>query len=145
MRIVSILALLAWGLPLHAQSWEELRSLKPGDRVNVLDSAGREHKGVFRTVSADAISLRTNTSEEAIERSRVRRVQVRSNSRRLRNVLIGVGIGVAAGVTLDQTLGARLRNEGNQSGRPATYIAPIGLLAGVGAARSANRTVYRAR
>jgi hypothetical protein len=142
-----LLALLTCAIPLPAQSWDALSSLKPGETVKILDSARREQKGSFRTVSADAISIATGTREVAIERTRVRRVQVKSSSRRGRNVLIGVAVGLAVGLVADQTIGAYLRNESGESSgtRALTYIAPIGLFGGIGAAAAGYRTVYRAR
>ena len=128
-----------------AQSWEDLRSLKPGDSIKVMDTGRREQKGAFAALSADAISLRTGNREVSIERTRVRRVQIRSGSRRARNAAIGAAVGVAIGVTVDQTLGAYLRNESNGSGRPVTYIAPIALFGGLAAAFPGYRTLYRAR
>lgn len=139
------LAFLLCGCSVYAQSWDELRGLSAGERVRVLDTTGREHKGAFTAVTADAISVQTGKSEVAIEKARVRRVQVRSGARRVRNAVIGAAIGVAIGVTVDQTLGVRLRNESDKSGRPVTYLAPIGLFGGIGAAIPAYRTVYRVR
>jgi preprotein translocase subunit SecD len=65
----------------------------------------------------------------------------------VRNILIGAGIGLAVGVAVDQTVGTYFRNEqGNNGGaRAVTYIAPIALFAGIGAALSPYRTIYRAR
>jgi hypothetical protein len=142
-----LMAFLCCAIPLAAQSWDALSSLKPGESIKVLDTAGHEQKGSFRAVSAAAISIATGKSEVAVERARVRRVQVKSSSRRARNVLIGVAIGVAAGLVADQTLGVYLRNEVSESGgaRALTYIAPIGLFGGIGAAGSSYRTVYRTR
>ncbi|HEY2016559.1 MAG TPA: hypothetical protein VGH38_23810 [Bryobacteraceae bacterium] len=140
-----IFAIFAFSLPLCAQSWDELHSLVPGDRINVLDTTGKELKGTFRAVSADAITVASGQSETAIERLRVRRVQVRSSSRRVRNAVIGVAIGLAIGVAVDQTLGTYLRNESGDSGRAATYAAPIALFGGVGALLPPYRTVYRLR
>src|SRR5260370_853168 len=121
-----VVALLSCMIPLAAQSWDALSGLKPGEGVKVLDTAGREQKGSFRTVSADSITIATGKTEVAIERSRVHRVQVKSASRRVRNVLIGVAIGAAIGLIADQTLGAYFRNETGESGgaRALTYIAP---------------------
>jgi hypothetical protein len=134
----------AFAVPLRAQSWDELRGIKPGDRISVTDTAGRELKGTFTSVSSEALSLPTGNNEVAIERARVRRVRIRSNSRRVRNAVIGAAIGVAIGVTVDQTLGTRLRNEAGESGRAITYITPIGVFGAIGAALPANRTIYRA-
>ena len=142
-RILVVLGLCAWGLTLSAQSWDELRGLKAGDQIKVLDTGGREYKGAFRSVSNDAISLDTGKNEAAIERPRVRRVEVRSGSRRARNAVIGAAVGLAIGVLVDQTLGAYLRNETGESGRAVTYVAPIALFGGLGAAFPAYKTLYR--
>src|SRR5690348_1641270 len=124
-----LLALLSCAIPLWAQSWDNLTSLKPGDSVKVLDTAGHEQKGSFKAASAQAISIASRHGEVAIERSRVRRVQIKSSSRRGRNAVIGVAIGLALGLVVDQTLGAYFRNEAGESDgvRALTYIAPIGL------------------
>ena len=134
----------ALSLSLSAQSWDSLRSLKSGDPIKILDTSGQESKGAFRAVTDGAITLATGKSETSVERPRVRRVQVRSGSRRVRNAVIGAAIGLAIGVTVDQTLGAYLRNETGDSGRAVTYAVPIGLFGGIGAALPGYRTVYRA-
>jgi hypothetical protein len=140
------LAVIACGLPLQAQSWEALGSLKPGDRVRILDVAGLDHNGSFVEVASGAITVRSGNGDVNVERARVRRVAVRSGSRRLRNAVIGAGIGLAIGLVVDNTLGVRLRNEGQESSgaRAATYIGPIALFGGLLAARPAYQTIYRA-
>ena len=126
---------------LGADSWEVVKGLRPGDKVKVEDASGKEHKGSVSAVSDEAISLGT----VSVERAKVKRVQLHSSSRRARNIAIGAGIGVAIGVTVDQTLGVRLRNEGNSTGRAAMYLVPIGLFGGLGAAISPYRTVYHVK
>jgi hypothetical protein len=142
-----LLLLLVPLLQLAAQSWEALSPLRPGDKIRVLEIAGAEHKGAFSSFTAQAITLRTGSGELSVERSRVRRIQVRGSSRRIRNLAIGAAIGVAVGVTVDQTLGAYLRNEAGESTgtRAVTYVAPIALFGGIAAAFPAYRTVYRVR
>ena len=144
-RPLAVLCLLGCAIPLPAQSWEELRGLRTGDRVLVLDSAGRQHKGAFASVTDDAISFTSGKSLVSVEKTRVRRVKTPSGSRRLRNALIGIGIGVAIGVTTDQTLGTLFRNEAGESSgaRALTYIAPIGIFGGIAAALPAYKTIYR--
>ncbi len=79
----------------------------------------REFKGTLTSVSDSAIAIReSNGGEVSIERARVRRVELRSGSRRVRNALIGAGVGLAVGATVDLTLGVRLRNEGSGASRP---------------------------
>jgi len=130
----------------YAQYWDSLHDLKPGDPIVVMDTDGNDHKGLFRAYTADTIRLDTGKGEQAITRARVRRVQVRTSSRRLRNLLIGAGIGVAVGLTIDHTLGTYFRNEAGESAgaRALTYVAPIAVFSGIGAALPGYRTVYRA-
>lgn len=146
-RIIPVLVLLLSGLSLRAQPWDTLRELKPGDRIKAVDTAGETHTGAFVAFSDAAISLRTGAGEVAVERARIRRIQVRSGSRRGRNALIGAAIGAAIGASVDQTLGAYFRNEsGDLAGaRVITYVAPIAIFGGLGAAFPGYRTVYRTR
>jgi hypothetical protein len=129
-----------------AQSWETLQRLKPGDRVKVQETGGQEHSGTLRAVSADAITLAGAKGNVAIEKARVRRVKVRAGSRRVRNLLIGAAVGVAVGAVVDNTLGTYFRNEiGEPTGaRALTYIVPIAIFGGIGAAFAGYRTVYQA-
>jgi hypothetical protein len=140
-----LLAFVACVVPLWAQPWDTLRGLKTGESVRVTDTAGQQYRGSFSAVSGDSLTIRTGDGEHSLEMAKVRLVKVRSTSRRIRNLLIGIGIGVATGVAVDQTLGAYMRNETGDSGRPLMYLAPIGLFGGIGGAIPAYRTVYRVR
>jgi hypothetical protein len=139
--------LLGCAISLHAQTWETLRGLRAGDRVYVLDSAGKQHKGTFSSLSDEALSISAGKTQVSIERARVRRVDIPSSSRRIRNALIGAGVGFAVGLATDLTLGAYLRNESGESGgaRALTYILPIALVGGVAAAVPGHKTIYRSR
>ena len=129
-----------------SQSWDSLQGLKPGDPILVQDSNGNDHKGQFRAYTAETLRLNTGKGEQAFERTRVHRVKLRAGSRRLRNVLIGAGIGVAVGVTVDHTVGTYLRNEAGESSgaRALSYVAPIAIFSAIGAALPSYRTIYRA-
>lgn len=120
--------------------------LSTGEQINVVDVNGGAHRGLLTAVSEDSISLQSGSKPFTVERARVRRVQVRSGARRLRNALIGAGIGFAIGLTVDQTFGKFLRNESSgDGGRGLTYATSIGVLGGIGAAMPGYRTVYRSR
>jgi hypothetical protein len=143
-RASHVLILFLACAPLGAQSWEALRGVQ-GQRVKVLETGGGERKGICETVSGESITLQTGNQRMVIERAKVRRVQVGSGARRVRNIVIGAAIGVAVAVTVDQTVGTYLRNETGDSGRGITYAAPIVVFGGIGAALPGYRTVYRAR
>jgi hypothetical protein len=147
-RIVVFASMLLIGfVRLEAQSWDSVSRLQAGTQVWVQDSKGQDHRGRISSVSADAISIETGHGQEAIERVQVRRVEVRAPSHRLRNGLIGAGIGLAVGLLTDNTLGAYLRNESGESSgtRAVTYIAPIGVFGAIGAAFPAQRTIYKSK
>lgn len=130
---------------IDAQSWDVVRRLQPGDRVRVEESGGSEHKGAVTTVTADSIAIAAGKNQISLDRSRVRRVEVKQSNRRVRNLAIGAGIGLAVGVAADQTLGRYLRNEVGDSGRPLFYVVPIGLFGGIGAALAPYKTIYRVK
>ena len=130
---------------IDAQSWDAVRALRPGDRVKVEESGGPERKGRVSAITADSIAIASGKNQLSFDRARVRRIQVKSSNRRLRNLGIGAGIGLALGVLADQTLGAYLRNEYTDSGRPLFYVVPIGLFGGIGAALSPYKTISRVK
>jgi hypothetical protein len=143
-----ILAVLAAAvLPASGQSWERLRELQPGQMIKVKLDDGQQRTGTFRSISGERLTFADRKGEISIERAKIRRVQVRSGERRIRNLLIGAGIGAAIGVVTDNTLGAYLRNESGESSgaRAATYLAPIGIVGGIAAAAPAYRTIYQAK
>jgi hypothetical protein len=133
-------AFFACFLPVFAQNWATVQGLGAGSRVKVREVGGVEHRGTVTAVTPDSISLGT----VSLERTKVDRVQVHTRSRRPRNIAIGAAIGLAVAVTIDQTLGTRLRNEGGGGGRAITYIAPIGLFGALGAFIQPYKTIYRA-
>lgn len=139
-RAVFLMTLLA-GAGWCASSWESLQNLR-GQHVKVAEITGEEQKGVCDSITPEAITVNTGKGSVSIERAKVRRIQVSSGMRRLRNFAIGAAIGLAVGVVVDQTLGTYLRNETGDSGRAVTYAAPIGLFGGIGALQSGYRTVY---
>ncbi len=130
-----------------SHDWGKLSELRTGDRIQVIQTDGREQVGNFAAATADALTVTSGSAQTRVERVQVRKVVVLSRSKRLRNTLIGAGIGFAVGLTLDQTLGAYLNNEvGYSAGaRTLVYLAPIGLFGGIGAAIGGHPTIYQAR
>src|SRR6185503_13270468 len=116
------------------KTWDRLANLRAGDQLEVVTAAGAG-KGAFVSSSTESLTIRDSAGERKFPRAEIVRVTARSQSRRLRNLLIGVGAGVAIGLITDQTLGTRIRNE--NSSDPVLsllWVVPIGIGAGVGAA-----------
>ena len=112
-------------------AWDTLASIDQGHRIRIETSA-KKYTGSFGA-SVDSIRLNAGDGEISIARSEVVRVYLQSRSSRLRNTLIGAGIGTALGVTAYSTLGRLLRNEGGQHTEASLLVSPIAIGAAVGA------------
>ena len=145
MRLL-LIALASVGLVLAApvsKTWESLVQVKPGTLIEVVTSDHAE-KGEFVSSSTESLTIKTRGGEQRFLRPEVVRVVSRSQPRRKRNVLIGVGVGAAISLITDQTLGAYLRNESNPaSARPLIWTVPIALCGGIGAAFPSYTVIYR--
>lgn len=126
-----------------AKTWESLGSLNAGTSIEVVTKA-RVEKGEFVSSSADSLTIHTKLGEQKFPRQDVLRVMAHAHSRRVRNILIGAGIGAAVGLVTDQTLGTYLRNESNPPGaRVVIWTLPIALGGGIGAALPSHSVIYR--
>jgi hypothetical protein len=126
-----------------SKTWESLGKLDPGAPIEVATS-DRVEKGEFVSSSTESLTIHTHSGEQRFLRKEVVRVVSRRQSRRMRNVLIGVGVGAAIGLVTDQTLGAYLRNESSPaSARPLIWTLPIALGGGIGAAFPSYPVIYR--
>lgn len=142
-RIIALI-LLAVSAAGADTNWEALRALKTGERVVIVDSKMRKHQGKLTHWDENAIQVDTETGPVSVERANVARVSTAERSHRMRNMLIGAGVGVAAGIALDATVGERFRNEGSlESARALFYVAPAAAGVALGAIPSPV-TVYRA-
>jgi len=126
-----------------SKTWESLGQLKAGVPIEVVT---RDHaeKGEFVSSSTESLTIHMRHGEQRFSRPEVVRIVSRKESRRMRNALIGVGVGAAIGLITDQTLGAYLRNESNPaSARPLIWTLPIAVGAGIGAAFPSYPVIYR--
>lgn len=131
------------------QTWTNLSSLNPGQKIQIVDTNSKKHSATFTSVSDAAISFRDSAGEQSIPRQDIRSVKLTANKHRLRNTLIfaAVGAGVGAGIGA-----ATHKSCSSQSfcldvgGRalPAGIGAVIGGLGGavVGAVLPSHSTVY---
>jgi|SRR6185312_13777347 len=124
-------------------TWESLSQLKSGASVEVI-TRDRAEKGEYLSSSSESLSIRTPNGEQKFLRPDVVRVISRRPLRRLRNMLIGGGIGVAIAAVTDATLGTRLRNESNpENARLLIWSIPIAGGAAIGALRSGHKVIYQ--
>jgi hypothetical protein len=126
-------------------TWDSLKQLRPGQKIEVVDTSMKSLRGPFVAVSEEALTLQVGKSQESVERAKVVRVSVRDTSHRTRNMLLGAGIlgGIAVAATAVPLVANS--NEGNGCG---ACVAAIAAGFGGGAAIGAipgSRTVYRVK
>lgn len=142
LRIIGLITLAT--LCSAADSWDDVRTIKAGEKVRVVERSMRSRTGEFVRVDATGITFTVDGQESTVEQAEVARVAVHRPARRLRNALIGAAVGVGLGVAIDQSLGERLRNEGSEQ-RALIYVGSIGAGAGIGAAVGTWSNLYRQR
>jgi len=127
-------------------SWDNLRLLRPGQKIDVVNMQMKTVTGKFVAFTGDAISLAVGSDQVSVSRATVASVKNRAASHRKRNTLLGLAIGAGAGAVI----GAAVLNS-SESGEElfgVMVVTPIaaGIGAGAGAALPPGHvTVYRAQ
>lgn len=129
-----------------ATGWDRLSDLHAGDRITVVRQDGTRQRGEFASVTPASLAIRTGSGDQTIQRRDITRVHSNGKSKALRNMAIGAGAGVAASVTTDRTLGARLYNEGgyDNSAKALVWILPAAIGATIGFLSGRNPVIYKA-
>jgi hypothetical protein len=81
-------------------SWTALSVLSPGQNIQVIDTASKKHTGLFASTTESAITLTEPSGAQTIQKQDIRSVKLMKNTHRLRNTLIGAGIGAGAGAAI---------------------------------------------
>ena len=124
-------------------SWDNLRRLGVGEKIEVVDMKLKSFRGTFVSFSPEAISLRVGSDEVAVQRADVLRVTSRERTRRGRNALIGLAIGAAGGLATG--LGIMEREPGYAGAVAGTTILGAVVGAGLGAPFPGYQTIYRVK
>jgi len=131
------------------ESWDNLKQLQVGQKIEVVDMNLKSVKGTFTSFSGEAISLQTKQDQVTVARADVLRVSDREHSKRLRNALLGGAIGAGIGLAAEEVGTRRAQPISKYRGEYRAIgliLVPIGAGAGVGlgAACPSFRTIYRA-
>jgi hypothetical protein len=152
-KFALIAILLGVSLPSRAQttqnSWEVLNTLHSGQRIEIVETNLKKHKGTFSTVTDEAIQLRESGGEVGIKKENVMRVTLLDKSHRLRNVLVlgavgaGAGAGIGAASTRCSSSGGGFCKLDRAMAIGLGGVLGLGAGAGIGAAIPSHPTVYR--
>jgi hypothetical protein len=150
---LSMVLVLVLGLPaaLCAQknqgSWSDLRGLKVGQGIVVIESSMKHHDGEFVSVTDEGLTLQEKGSDVSVKREDVVRVSTASGARRGEHAVIGLVVGGLAGAGIGAAAGSRSNGwAGLEEGVGALVGVAIGATSGaiVGAVIPAHTTIYRA-
>jgi len=126
-------------------SWDNLRQVRMGQKIEVVDLKLKPLQGQFVSYSEQAILLRVGQDQISIQRADVVSVKNQEGARRARNAWLGLGIGAAGGAAVGAIRGKTYHEEGETAVFMLAWT-PIGagIGAGVGAALPARQaTIYR--
>jgi len=123
-------------------SWDSLKQLRVGEKIEVVDMKLKSLKGTFVSYSEEALTLRVRKDDVSLPRVDIHRVGFKGGKRG-RNTLIGLatGAGLGAGVG---ALGGKLYGEYVASFTVLGTLLGAGAGTAVGAAFPEYTTVYRA-
>jgi hypothetical protein len=85
-------------------SWEDLRQLKPGEKIQVIQKDLKSRTGSFVCFSDDSVSLKAPNGDKNVSRIGVLRVS-RHGGKRLRKALIGAAAAGGAGAEIGAAAG----------------------------------------
>jgi hypothetical protein len=132
-------------------SWSDLRGLRVGQGIEVIEISMKHHAGEFISVSDEMLTLQEKGSDVSVKREDVVRVSTASGARRGEHVVIGLVVGAAIGagigaIAADRSTGSGWFAWGAQPGIGALVGIVIGAPTGaaVGAVIPAHTTIYRA-
>ena len=138
LRVLAILLVLA-SRALCQNSWNAVEQLKQDQRLRIFTASTESVRGRLISATGQGVTLSVKRNAVTWRRDEISRVTAPSGLRRLRNTLIGLGIGAG--------LGAAVAYAGFGD---APKLAPLmtasvicGAGAAIGAVVPADRTVYR--
>lgn len=88
-----------------AAKWEGLKTLTSGIEVRVASANAKPTQGALESVTDSALVLKQAGGPISFDRAQIRSVSVKGKERRVRNALIGLGVGTALGVGIGYGVG----------------------------------------
>jgi hypothetical protein len=82
---------------INKADWNNLSQLWQDQEIRIKQKDAKTIRGTFRSFSDEAIVLMLTSGDQTISRANVRRISIKRNGHRGRNVLVGASIGAGAG------------------------------------------------
>ena len=114
--------------PLRAakSDWNNLNDLKPGQQIRVVLNGAKTYEGPFKALDHDGIILGRAAGGQTFARRDVLRIYSKSKNHRVRNLVIGAGIGATlAAIAVKVNSSSIFENTGT---RDIGWICPVGVV-----------------
>ena len=119
------------------ESWDNLRTLQVGEKIQVVDQKLKSQDGRFRSVSDEAITFQADQDEVSVQRADVLRVSSRKGMGRGKHALIGLAVGAGVGAIVG------CADSNPEPGEQCLWMVPFALAAG-GVGANSGVTSYEA-
>jgi hypothetical protein len=125
-----------------ASQWDNVKTLAPGTQIRIADGAStpgapqqgapQQVQGTLESVTDSELVIVGGSGTQSFPRAQIAGVSVKKNGHRLRNALIGLGVGTAAGAVIGFGIGhANCGNAGGWCGLNEIWGAGIGGIGGL--------------
>ncbi len=143
----------------RSSSWDNLKSLTPGQEIRVVMNNFKSYQGGFESLSDDGITLRQAAGEQTLARKDILRVsqkigQDHGARNALAGAVVGAGAGLVTGLIANHVIWSHVNcDEGPECSPPpnphwSIILTPVGFLAGAALSAAvpthAWRDLYRA-
>ena len=114
-------------------TWDNLKTLSPGQEIRVVLNGAKSYEGEFQSLSDNGITLRQPGGDQTLGRQDVLRVSSNGKKHRGRNALIGAAVGAGVGLGLGAAADRSSQNGIIQLHHWGLAVgAPLGALLGAG-------------
>jgi len=142
--LIPLLALAALGQA-PASIWDNVKALAPGTEIRVAAGASKPIAGKLESVTDSGLVVRQGTATQSVPRPEIHSVAVKKKAHRVRKLLIGMGVGTAAGLGIGGALANDCRGiacEGFDVAVSGTIGLIGGAVAGIVWSREGWRQIY---
>jgi len=129
-RLLVLIPLFALSAAAQApnSNWSTIQALAPGTEVRVA-ATGKPVSGTVSSVTESAIVLSVDSRPQMFDKAQITSISTRKKGHRARNAVIGMGVGLAAGLVI----GAASTTSSQGQGWDALRGIAIGAVGGAGA------------
>lgn len=128
---LTLLVALAAATAAAQSDWVKVKALPIGQEIRASLRDGKSYRGQVQNVTDEALVMVAASQQQTLARAEVKKIATKSEGHRLRNALIGAGLGAAGGVGFGAAIDASCSPHclgGNNTGK--FVFTPVGAIVG---------------